>query len=240
MSEKSFLNLLKSAFYPNRCAGCGKVISVDMDWCAECEGDIHDIFAPVCGKCGLNAERCICSTQKVFNWDLIAAPFYYDGAVREAIQRFKFDDNPKLSVLFAKYMQPSVEMQCSVDTIDLIACVPMTEKNKRARGYNQSELIAKELSKSMSIPFYPDLIKKVRDTKTQHSLSAQQRIGNVFGAYNVSKDISIDGKTVLLCDDIKTTGATLAECSKILKFSGAEKVYCACIAITDYKENIDK
>lgn len=238
MNVNEFLDILKTVFYPNRCAGCGKVIPFGGYWCENCENDISVILQPICSKCGNELEKCDCKNEHVFSWDAVVAPFYYEGSVRSAIHRFKFRNHPKLSFMFANAMSESVKSMEDVEKIDVIACVPMVEKKKKERGYNQSELLAKDISGILNIPFSSSLLIKVRDTKTQHSLSGQQRAGNVFGAYAVSNDIPVKGKTILLCDDIKTTGATLSECCKILKLAGAREVYCVCAAITN-KEKID-
>lgn len=239
MSIKSFAETLAAAFYPNRCAGCGKVISLEEYWCDECKTNIHEISAPVCLKCGMNIKDCYCTHAKALNWTAAVAPFYFEGAVRNAIYRFKFRNHPELSEMFAKEMYRVMQERIPDKKFDLIACVPMTKKRKAEREYNQSELLSEELSKISGISFSPELLIKIRETETQHSLSANRRAGNVFGAYKVSSEISIAGKTVLLCDDIKTTGSTLAECSRMLCLAGAKEVFCVCAAITDYKEKID-
>lgn len=239
MSIKSFAETLAAAFYPNRCAGCGKVIPLKVDWCDECIKDIHRISAPVCTKCGKNMKNCCCRSGQAFNWNAAFAPFYFEGSVRRAIHRFKFKNHPELSEMFAKEMCRAVKNNIHGKNIDLIACVPMTKKREEERGYNQSELLAKGLSKITGITFYSDLLIKVRETEAQHSLSANKRAGNVFGAYAVTPEISVKDKTVLLCDDIKTTGETLAECCRMLRLAGVGEVFCVCAAITDYKEKID-
>lgn len=240
MSGKEFLKFLISLVYPNRCAGCGELIEYGKYWCDDCESLLEFIPMPVCGGCGESKEKCKCKQNETHEWQSIAAPFYYNGVVRNAIFRFKFRGKSKLSLMFAEYMAEALEIQLQGKQFDIAACVPMSKKGKRERGYNQSELLARDVAKLLNIEFYPDLLTKVRKTETQHSLPSQQRAGNVFGAYAVSKEVSLDGKTVLLCDDIKTTGSTLSECCKMLKLSGVKEVFCICAAVTPTKEKVDK
>lgn len=240
MNGKEFLKLLVSLVYPNRCAGCGELIEYGKHWCDSCLSSLEFIPSPVCSGCGMNKEECKCKPKEAHDWESITAPFYYDGVVRNAIFRFKFRGKSKLSLMFAEYMVKSLEIQLPGKQFDTVACVPMSKKGRRERGYNQSELLARDVAKLLDVEFNPDLLRKVRKTETQHSLPSQQRAGNVFGAYEVSKDISLDGKIILLCDDIKTTGSTLAECCRMLKLSGAKEVCCVCAAVTPDKEKVDK
>lgn len=238
MSGKDFLKFLISLVYPNRCAGCGGLIGYGKYWCDNCESQLEFIPMPVCGGCGVSKEKCKCKPKEAHEWQSITAPFYYDGVVRNAVFQFKFRNRPKLSLMFAEYMADALKTQLPGKQFDIILCVPMSDKGERERGYNQSELLARDVAELMNIDFYPDLLTKVRKTEIQHSLASQQRAGNVFGAYAVSGKISLSNKTVLLVDDIKTTGSTLAECCKMLKLSGAKEVYCVCAAITPTKRKL--
>lgn len=116
---------------------------------------------------------------------------------------------------------------------DYVCAVPMTEAKIQKRGYNQSELLARQICSEL-IFNYSELIVKVKDTLNQHNLSKQDRLNNLNSAFSVNRETDIEGKTILLCDDIKTTGTTLKECSDVLFKAGAKDVYCLCAAVTDY------
>lgn len=103
------------------------------------------------------------------------------------------------------------------------------------RSYNQSELLAEELSKILEIPIKNALV-KLFDVKTQHDMAIMQRKGNVHGVYDVKNGFDVKGKTVLLVDDIMTTGETLNNCALIMKIRGAEKVCCITAALTAKKK----
>jgi len=113
---------------------------------------------------------------------------------------------------------------------DLIACIPITKKQHKKRGYNQSWLLAAELGTLLGLPASQHLLLKPADIKPQHSLNAKERQANVLDAFCVQSDADVAGKTILLCDDIKTTGATLNEGAKTLLAAGAAEVYAVCAA----------
>ncbi len=113
---------------------------------------------------------------------------------------------------------------------DFITFVPMTDKAKRLRGYNQSEIIARQIAGRLFIPCHEILI-KTKDTPKQHHLTSESRRKNLADAITLRSDISVKDKTILICDDIKTTGSTLLVCEKLLMSSGASEVYCAVTAI---------
>jgi ComF family protein len=113
--------------------------------------------------------------------------------------------------------------------IDVIVPVPLHKIRLDERGYNQSELLARELSYRLNI-FMSKALRRVRNTTTQTALHKEERIENVKGAFKVTYKDTIVGKNVLLVDDVLTTGATLDECAKVLKENGAKDVYVATIA----------
>ena len=116
--------------------------------------------------------------------------------------------------------------------LDCITCVPMRRKNIQKRGYNQTKLLAKEISGLLGLPFVP-LLKKTKDTLEQKSLSAEGRRVNVKGAFSVaSKHYDLNGKNILIIDDVCTTGSTLSENARTLKSAGASRVFAAVIEKT--------
>jgi ComF family protein len=109
----------------------------------------------------------------------------------------------------------------------------MAKKNKSERGYNQAEVLAKFISKEINKPFNNKILKKIKKDLSQHKLTYTERREAVKGAYDINFSNYIKGKTVLICDDVITSSATLNECSRILKQHGARKVICAVIATTN-------
>lgn len=231
MKRKEWLDRLLSILYPPRCVCCGEVLPAGETLCEACEKRIVRIEAPVCLLCGYSLQDCGRKHPKTA-YQEITAPFYYEEAVREGIHRFKFRDRPQSAIFFAREMAKSVRENMPGISFDLIVCVPMLPAKEKKRGYNQSALLARELSALLGVPADCHALCKSIDTPAQHELKGAERKGNVFGVFEVPCPEAVEGKTVLLCDDVKTTGATLDECAKMLKFAGAKDVYCACIAVT--------
>ena len=113
---------------------------------------------------------------------------------------------------------------------EIIVPVPTDPARLRRRGYNQAELLARELAKLLDKPCLP-LLEKTRETRPMHGLRPEERRANVLGAYRLCCEGKlVAGKRILLCDDILTTGSTLSECARMLKMDGAAGVFCLCAA----------
>jgi len=157
------------------------------------------------------------------------SPLYYENDVREALLRFKFSQMTAYAQPFGKLLSECAEEYIE-EQVDIISWVPLSKKRLRKRGYDQAKLLAEAVSKELGIPCVPVLQKK-RDTAPQSRTGgAEKRKRNIAGAYEVIDKNRIDGKTILLIDDIVTTGSTLAECARTLGRGGADKVYCATVA----------
>ena len=220
--------------YPEKCACCGRVIEPDELLCEYCVDMLPRIKAPVCTFCG--AAKFDCKCKKEHNgYDSIVAPFYYKGVISRAIRDFKFNSKQYVYRFLGLEMAKCLEREFKDTDFDFICCVPMTEKKKKERGFNQSEMLAKEVGRILSVE-YCDALEKLYDIPDQHGLRADERLGNVIGVFDVKPDIDVCGKRVLLCDDIKTTGATLGECAKMLKLAGAQSVDCITAAVTPKQE----
>ena len=239
MKRKEWLDRLLSILYPPRCVCCGEVLPAGETLCEACEKRIVRIEAPVCLLCGYSLQDCGRKHPKTA-YQEITAPFYYEEAVREGIHRFKFRDRPQSAIFFFFFLAKSVRENMPGISFDLIVCVPMLPAKEKERGYNQSALLARELSALLGVPADCHALCKSIDTPAQHELKGAGRRGNVFGVFEVPCPEAVEGKTVLLCDDVKTTGATLDECAKMLKFAGAKDVYCACIAVTRKQDKTEQ
>ena len=145
------------------------------------------------------------------------------------ILRFKFKGYKNYSKFFAEVMAKGVTQKFGNIKFDCITYVPLRPERKRSRGYNQSECIASDISSIINVPC-EELISKIKSNHIQHELDFSSRIENVKGVYAVKNERAVKGKTILLCDDIITTGSTLRECAKTLLESGAKEVYCCAIA----------
>ena len=169
-------------------------------------------------------------------YDGISAPFYYEKSIRKSIGLLKFNGKDFISKRLSDDVAESVKSDFKDIDFDMICYVPFSNGSKLTRKYNPSELLAKHLSKNLKIPLRPVLI-KLYENENQRNLNMTERIGNVFGVFDVLDNADVKDKTILLVDDVKTTGATLSNCAWILKIRGAKNVYCATVAITAPKKH---
>lgn len=226
------MSLLGKILFTNRCILCGDVIELDDEFCEECKNP-PVISLPVCESCGCSKEDCCCKKHKN-EYKAIAAPFYYEDKITASVNRLKEQDMPQLADYLGECIADTVSKSFNDVKFDYITFVPLGELKKMRRGYNQAELLARAVAKINSIEI-SEILYKRRYTKTLHkSNSGINRKTLVFGAFDVYEESKKDifGKTILLIDDVKTTGATLNECAKMMKIYGAEAVYCATAAIT--------
>lgn len=223
--------------YPKRCSNCGEIIPIEKDVCPCSAEKVVLLDDDACTRCGYSRDRCDCKRHKT-QLRHITAPFIYTGSIRARLLDFKYKGKVKEADFFAMKMSERFARIFPQVKIDAVTFVPMTENDENTRGFNQSKLLAKNISANLMVPFVC-AIEKVRQTPGQHILSQEQRQTNLLGAFITAKDINIQGKTILLCDDIKTTGATLIECCGVLMSAGAKDVYCLCAAVSDYVADID-
>lgn len=221
------------AVFPRRCLYCGVPISPEHTVCDDCRTNLPCISAPICLLCGHQKADCICKQRKS-QFKAVCAPFYYENAIASAVHRYKFESKDFLALHFARDMAETVRREYAEILFDCITFVPFTKKQLRKREWNPGETLARALSEELDLPCFT-LLEKLYETESQHTLSARERTGNVFGVFEACNLEKVQGKTILLVDDIKTTGATLSECAKMLKLGGAEAVYAVTFAVTRRK-----
>lgn len=166
---------------------------------------------------------------KMFYWDKLIYVFDYKNIVRKQILEYKFNTKPYISNFFAYEILKSKKVYENLKFCDIIVPVPMDNKKMRERGYNQTELITKILSKKSGIK-EEKIIQKIKRTKTQSLLKFEERKQNVNEVFKIIHKENIKNKNVILFDDIYTTGATINEISRILKEAGAKQVIAIVIA----------
>ena len=225
-----------SLFFPNRCVFCNEVIGPYDNCCSSCEKSLPWIKGEICLCCGSAKSDCKCKKRHGNFYDGIIAPLYYVGEVRRSIHNFKFYDDRNSYKAFASLMDEARKKYYNDIPFDYIACTPMSCKHRKKRGYNQSELLARRISELSGIPYADDLILKIYPTRIQHKcVHWTERKGNLLGAFDVNQKYSVEGKRILLIDDVKTSGATLSECGKMLFLYDAESVYCLTAAVVNSK-----
>jgi competence protein ComFC len=228
------VDALFSLVYPRRCPFCGCAIEHNERVCKSCLGKLPFVTGEVCRRCGRGRGFCRCASLN-FEFERCVSPFYYEGLVRRGIVNFKFYARQSSASAFAFYTAKIVRREYAGEHFDFISCVPLTRAERKKRGFNQSEIFARALAKELSLP-YREALAKPKDVLPQRTLSARQRWGNISGAFRALS--ALHGESILLADDVITTGATLCDCARALKSAGAGEVCCAAIACVRYGGNI--
>ncbi|MBI4837753.1 MAG: ComF family protein [Nitrospirae bacterium] len=226
------LNKLLNVLFPESCPVCRKpsTFHKTAPICAECWDGISPYNGAICRICGksLVSDASIecggCITKKpVFKQ---ARSFgLYDGTLKEAINLLKYHKIKRLSKPLSAIISTA-----EITGTDAVLPVPLYKKRLRHREFNQSALLAKYLAGNMGVPLAMGCLVKVRDTMPQVGLSAQEREKNIKNAFEVRDKGFIQGKTLMLVDDVITTGATVRECSRQLKKAGAKYIYVMALA----------
>lgn len=214
---------IKRVFFPKRCEHCGKIIASGEKECISCAALQYSIPEDFCIHC--NKRRCICKTGE--HRLQLSVAFIYSGTVKDCIHRYKFRKEKLFASFLAESLYKSVISSFDTDSFDFVTFIPSVDDSSNT--FSHGELLGKKLAKRLNCSCAPVLIRN-RKNRKQHYLSFEERILNMQNAFSVFEGIDLTGKTVLVCDDIKTTGSTLLAAEKALNESGAEKVYCCVIA----------
>jgi len=156
----------------------------------------------------------------------------YSNLLKKSIKKFKFSNKPSYYRTFGKLLALKVQNTPQLGDLDVIIPVPLHKNRQRQRGYNQAELIARYAAGQLGLKCENSVLIKTVETKAQSLLSKSQRLGNLEGSFTVKSPKCVEGKSVLLVDDIVTTGSTINQCCKALKLAGAERIIAGVIATT--------
>ena len=230
----AFINLL----YPPACLLCERPSSAERTVCRRCEGTLPATLAPVCRRCGAELRgafdaRLDCSTcRKVPRaFELARAPWRYIGPAQLAIRRFKYHRHWRLGPWLADGMAQTARESLPLEEISVVVPVPLHGLKRWFKGSNSAEDLARPIARSLGKPCRPRALARTRWTATQTRLSWQERSRNVREAFTAfPRDVG--DQTVLLVDDVLTSGATASACTLALKHSGARAVYVLTAART--------
>lgn len=222
------LSIEDSLSKEHSCILCGREMldGSKFQICEKCLNNMQKIKEPFCSKCGetLESDNLNCSFCKSFNYAFNSnrSIFNYDDNSSKIIKGLKYNQRKYYAKFIARMM---TEDKSVFEKIDMITFVPISSKRKKERGFNQAEEIAKEISKIVGIETV-ELLEKVKDNKTQAGLSQKERLENLKGTFEIKAGLEdkIKGKNVLIIDDVFTTGATLNECSAVLKMAKPKRV----------------
>ena len=218
---KKFFSVLSDIFFTRRCPGCGNLLPVleENIICDECRPDFTDI------------------SDKLFyvsELEFMKAVYLFSGPPRHGLHRFKFRNDGSAGRFFADRMYEMICKEKFLDTDCVIVPIPGNVKDTD-REYVQAEFLGKRIARKLRVPFVGDVIRKKKAVRSQTKcLTFAERKKNAEKAFILNKENAekVNGKTVLLIDDISTTGSTLSSAAAVLKKAGAERIYGICAAKT--------
>lgn len=233
------LNLV-GILYPRRCPVCENIIPdtpghANCLVCVPCNKKLSYISPPKCMKCGKqlyseNDEYCMDCKRKPHEFTQGIGVFSYDKNIKNVMYRFKYSNKREYAKFFGSVLAARYGYLIRRWNVEAVIPVPLYRTKYLKRGYNQAELIARELSKQTGIAVDSKLLIRCRKTRAMKELNDEERVKNLQNAFKLSENI-VKYKKVLLVDDIYTTGATMDACTGVLKAGGVKEVYCAGICI---------
>lgn len=225
-------------FFPARCCCCGELTEARALICQTCLAELPHIPLDSCRQCGQSRKSCECSRINML-FSGIAVPFYNQGVAQTGVYALKMQQRLDNAQFFGICMAERFSAQFADVKPDFITAVPMERRKQRRVGFNHAEVLAKIMAKRLKIPYNGRLLKKKKGGIVgQHSLTYRERMRHVQDMFSAQGDLQ--GKTILLVDDIRTTGATLNACTKQLLLAGADAVYCATALLSNKYEKKQK
>lgn len=234
-----FYDRVLPLLYPRHCPVCGVLLPYGNLLCRKCAPELPFVEEPVCLACG----KPVSSSRQEYCYDCRTFPksfrgglalFIYNEKTRPAMASFKYHNRRMLSQFFAR----EIAVRHGPDILrrkpDLLVPVPVHRHKRRQRGYNQAELLARDLSVLLGVPCCGDLLLRITDTPPQKMLRPQARLNNLQDAFSVNparQSLLAHISSVLLIDDIYTTGATMEICSRILLDAGVQEVRICSVCI---------
>lgn len=208
--------------FPPTCGGCK---TSGVQWCQNCQDQTKKFSLPICDLCGQTTQsrgsckRCLATHP---HFTALRSWAEFGGPIQNALHDIKFRKNIGLGESLSQHLVGV--LKSNKWEIDLVAPVSLGYKREKQRGYNQTALIAKPLASCLQLPYNPRILSRSRETISQVELSLAERQKNVNGAFQ-SNSPDVHRKSVLVIDDVTTSGSTLNACSKILIDNGARAVY---------------
>lgn len=212
MGVNNIIGTILDIIYPQVCGICGKVSSKSI--CNKCRARLKSEFK-------FEMDDYTEDVQKNFNEHYYF--FKYENLIRQQILDLKFHEKPYVYKTIMYFLKENKKDLKNLEKYDIIIVVPVSISRKKERGYNQSTILAKEISRIIERPFIENVLYKIKNTVPQSTLNKEQREQNAKGVYKVNNIQKIYNKKILIFDDIYTTGSTLNECAKVLIEQGIKK-----------------
>lgn len=235
---RDLFSTIGDLLYPPCCVDCGAGLffSRRAFLCAPCEAQIKWISSGACRFCGepsgkyaqlgFGCQRC--RPEKLAFTRAVAATDYQQTSISALVKSFKYFGNRRLSRSLAQAMLPIIKREYTGIKIDFITAVPLYADRQALRGYNQSALLARDLSRDLALPYRDNILQRIRNTPAQAQLSGAQRKTNLQDAFIANENLA--NANVLLIDDVLTTGTTASECARALRNAKVKRIYVAVFA----------
>lgn len=221
--------------YPRRCPVCDGIVGWHAGLiCPPCEKALHFLQEPLCRKCGKQLENaeteyCYDCSHKMHLYEEGAALFEYHD-IKESLYRFKYMGRQEYAAYYAQAASRRLEEKIKNWHAQALVPVPIHRRREQKRGYNQAQLFAGELSSRIGLPMLDDLLIRSKNTVPQKDLNDKERQNNLKKAFKITQnDVKLD--TLIIIDDIYTTGSTIDAAAKACKTAGAKRIYFITLAI---------
>jgi ComF family protein len=223
--------------YPAGCPNCGVDVGRVGEFCAKCDQALESLIPPYCEICSLPFEghfvgpfQCPNCQGRSLHFGAATASMRSKGIVRELIHRFKYRGEMQLLDTFIPWMRTALlDPRLPDFDLPLLVPVPLHPARRRERGFNQAELLARSLGKAENWPV-EEVIRRIRYTTTQTALDRSERSRNLDGAFVLRPKADVEGRDIILVDDVLTTCSTVDECARVLLGAGAKSVWAIAVA----------
>ncbi len=235
---RGFGGTVLDLIYPPGCMVCGRDVDAKEWICQACDESLPRLTGRLCKRCSLPLEghfvgpfECPNCRDHIPAFETAVSAMRARGAVRELIHRFKYDSASSLAVPLGQWLREAL-LDGRLELIHpetLLVPVPLHPVRIRERGYNQSELLAREISRAEGLHL-ANILERTRATRTQTALDRREREENLDGAFRLRSGANVRDREILLVDDVLTTGSTIDACAKVLKSAGAYRVRAVTVA----------
>lgn len=222
-------------FFPRACAVCRNDVPAEGEFslCDGCRAAVSRWEGFLCEVCGVplpdGGARChACRRGRVFR--LCRSAGLYEGVLKDCLWRLKYEGKESLAAPLGRLLAESWASVPGWARVDAVTYVPLSFWREHRRGFNQARLLAEAFARETTVPLLIGILRKTRATRSQTLLHREERLDNVSGAFEVRDGAAVRGKSILLIDDVCTTGATLDACAAVLKKTGARRVDALTVA----------
>jgi len=234
MRIRCLLEGVNHLLLPATCPACGKVLAFGQKICPDCKKQMTYVKEPFCMKCGkelkdMEAEYCYDCSHKTHLFTRGLALYIYNQTVSRAIFDLKYKNRRENGIFFGEELALRYGSLIREWEIDLVLPVPIYNKKKVKRGYNQAAIVGKRFATLVGVSYSEKILYRQKCTKPLKTMNDRERVKHLLGAFAVKEEGK--GRRVLLVDDIYTTGATMDACSRVLLKAGFSQVYFLTVAV---------